>query len=182
MTSFRQQLYDSTIYRKSRDYFRDWVLEKPELMKELTEVAFDPKHEFHFKACWIIELITLSRIQLLVPYVDQLCDSAYAYQNNSSIRVIAKTVFLIVKENYSKEPKLKLSEKQINQLTECCMDWLISDQKVATKAHAAETLFILGKYKQWIYPELKQILSDGYNQHSPAYKATARKILGKIKQ
>lgn len=180
MSDFKQQLYDSTIYRKSRDYFRDWVLKEPELMKEVAEVAFDLDNEFHFKACWIIELLSMSKIELLIPYLDIFCESLPKYKNDSSIRTVAKASLLIVKENYSKEPKFKLSEKQIIQLTECTMSWLISDEKVAAKAYSAETLFILGKHQSWIYPELKQILSDGYSEHSPAYKATARKILGKI--
>lgn len=177
MSDFKQQLYNSTIYRKSRDYFRDWVLKEPELMKEVSEVAFDLDNEFHFKACWIIELLALSEIELLAPYISVFSDSVSKYKDDSSVRVMAKTSFLIVRENYSKNPKFRLSEKQINQITECCMDWLISDKKVATKAYSAETLFMLGKYQTWIYPELKQILSDGYTEHSPAYKATARKIL-----
>ncbi len=180
MKAFRQQLYDSTIYRESRNYFRDWVLKEPELMKEVANIAFDLENKFHFKACWIIELLALYKVELLAPYLDKFCYSASKYQDDSAVRVMAKTIFLVVNENYSKEPKFTLTKNQIKQLTECCMDWLISDQKVATKAYSAETLFVLGKYQPWIYPELKQILSDGYNQHSAAYKATTRKILGKI--
>lgn len=181
MTDFKQQLYEATIYRKSRDYFRDWVLKEPELMKDVTKIAFDLNNQYHIKACWIIELVAISKIELLIPYLETFCDSVTFYKDDSSIRTMAKTTFLIISENYSKEPKFQLSSKQIKQVTECCMDWLISDEKVATKAYSAESLFILGKYQDWIYRELKHILSDGYSNHSPAYKATARKILGKIK-
>lgn len=180
MKNFKQQLYDSTIYRKSRDYFRDWVLREPERIQELSEVAFDLDNEFHFKACWILELLAVSKIELLAPYLEVFCDSVTHYKDDSAVRTMAKVSFLIVKENYSDQPKFKLSEKQINQLTECCMDRLISDEKVAAKAYSAEALYILGKYQDWIYPELRQILSDGYSEHSAAYQAAARNIIKRI--
>lgn len=181
MKVFRQQIYDSTIYRESRVYFRDWVLKEPELMEEIASIAFDLNDEFHIKACWIIELLAVSKIELLTPYLTKFCNSVSKYNNDSAIRVMAKTAFLILKENYSNKAQFTLTNNQLEQLTACCMDWLISDQKVATKSYSAEALFILGKYQSWIHPELKQILSEGYNQHSAAYKATARKIIGKIK-
>ncbi len=181
MTSFEQQLCNATVYRKSRDFFRDSVLKRPELIKQVTNIAFDLENEFHYKGCWIIELLALSKIELLLPYLDKFCNTVSMYRDDSAIRVMAKTTFLIVKENYSQQPLFELSTKQIEQLTACAIDWLISDQKVAAKSFAAETLFILGKHQAWIYPELKQILSDGYNHHSAAYKATARKIIGQIK-
>ncbi|SRR5690554_5177001 len=180
MTNFKQQLYQATVYRKSRDYFRDWVLKDPKLMEEVAEVAFDLNNEFHFKACWILELLAMAKIELLTPYLEAFCNSITSYKDDSSVRTTAKIGFLIVKEHYSEQPKFKLSEEQINKLTECCLDRLISDEKVAAKAYSAETLYILGKYQDWIYPELCQILSDGYSQHSAAYKATARNIIKRI--
>src|SRR5690554_1200618 len=181
MTNFKQQLYRATVYRKSRDYFRDWVLKEPELMCELAEVAFDLDNEFHFKACWILELLAVSKIELLAPYLEEFCNSITSYKDDSSVRTTAKIGFLLVKENYSGQPKFKLSERQINQLTECCMDRLISNEKVAAKAYSAEALYILGKHQDWIYPELRRILSDGYSKHSAAYQATARNIIKRIR-
>lgn len=177
MNSFKEQLYQATVYRKSRDKFRNWVLREPHLMEELTEVAFDVGHEFHFKACWIIELISEVKIELMIPYIERFCDMVSLYTHDSSVRTIARTTFFIIKENYSKNPKCSLSQKQILRLTEACLDRLIRDEKVAAKAYSAEALYILGKYQDWIHPELRQILSGGYTSHSPAYQATARKII-----
>lgn len=177
MTNFKQQLYSSTAHRKPRENLRNWVLNDTSVLDELIAVAFDTKDKFHFKACWILELIFEQKIELIIPYLDKFCEVVSVYTHDSAIRPMAKIIRFVVSENYSKNPKFHLSEKQIHQLTECCMDRLISDEKVATKAYSAETLFILGKHQSWIYPELKQILSDGYSEHSPAYRATARKIL-----
>src|SRR5690554_4346961 len=177
MNTFKKQLYQATVYRASRDKFHAWVLNNPDLMKDLTDIAFDSDNPYHFKACWILELLAEAKIELFVPYLDVLCNVMGRYTDDSSIRTMAKTAMLIVKENYALQSKFVLNEKQISQITECCMDWLITDQKVAAKAYAAETLYVLGRYQSWIYPELKQILSDGYTRHSAAYQATARKLI-----
>lgn len=177
MPDFKQQLYNSTAHRKSREDLRDLALNNISFFNELIAVAFDTKNKFHFKACWVLELVFEQKIELIIPYLDGFCDVVSVYIHDSAIRPMAKVIRFVITENYSEKPKFRLSEKQINQLTECCMDWLISDEKVAAKAYSAESLFILGKYQDWIYPELKQILSEGYSEHSPAYQATARKIL-----
>ncbi len=177
MNTFKKQLYQTTVYRASREQFRDRVLNNPDLMKGLTDVAFDLDDPYHFKACWILELLAEVKVDFFAPYLDMFCNVINRYTDDSSIRTIAKTGLLIVRENYALQSKFVLNQKQINQITECCMDWLITDQKVAPKAYAAETLFVLGRYQSWIYPELKQILSDGYTQHSAAYQATARKLI-----
>lgn len=175
-----QQLYNSTAHRKPREDLRDWVLSDKVLLDELIAVAFDTDNKFHFKACWVLELVFEQEVALIIPHLERFCNVISEYTHDSAIRPITKITYLVSKENYSENPQFHLSEKQITQITECCMDRLISDEKVAAKAYSAETLFILGKHQDWIYPELKQILSDGYTEHSPAYKATARKILRKL--
>lgn len=177
MSTFTKQLYQVTVYRTSREQFRDCVLNYPRLMKNLTDIAFNTDNPYHFKACWILELLAETKVDFFVPYLDVFCETITRYTDDSPIRTMAKTTMLIVRENYALKPKLTLNQKQIDQIVECCMDWLITNQKVAAKAYAAETLFVLGRHQNWIYPELKQILSDGYMQHSAAYQATARKLI-----
>ena len=81
-----------------------------------------------------------------------------------------------------KSNEIVLSEKQIQLIVEKCFDWIIDEnEKVASKAYAIRTLFEFGKIQDWIYPELKRILSDDYIKHTYAYKAVAKEILKKIK-
>ncbi|MFY7729978.1 MAG: hypothetical protein ACOVRN_10710, partial [Flavobacterium sp.] len=75
-----------------------------------------------------------------------------------------------------------LSAQQKELITEACFDWLINpDGKVANKAYAMRTLYILGKDTEWVYPELKRILSEDFSAHSAAYKAAAKELLQKMK-
>lgn len=77
---------------------------------------------------------------------------------------------------------LTLTLNQEHLIAENCFDWLIDvNKKVATKAYAIRALYELGKKYDWIYPELKRIITDDYPKHSAAYKAVTREILKKIK-
>ena len=65
-------------------------------------------------------------------------------------------------------------------ITECCFDWLITDQKVACKVYSMAALFFLGTEYDWIHPELKMIIENNIHQGSAAYKARGRMTLEKI--
>ena len=76
---------------------------------------------------------------------------------------------------------LLLTKIQEQKIIESCFDWLILENvKVATKAYSIRALFELGKKNEWVYLELKRILSEDYTKYSAAYKAVAREILKKL--
>jgi len=177
MSSFLEQLYSITAHRLPRENIRNWVLNQPDLMPDLVQVALDVENRYHFKACWVLELVVEADISLIKPYLSVYCNTLAQYSNDSAIRCIAKIAMMMVSEHYSTKPKITLTDSQIEQITETLMDWLISDQKVAAKAYSAEALYILGKTQDWIYPELKEILGQGYHHHSAAYKAVSRKLI-----
>jgi hypothetical protein len=58
---------------------------------------------------------------------------------------------------------------------------MINDEKIAPKAYAMNTLFLLGTDYDWIHPELALILERDFQMQSSGFKARARHILKKIK-
>ena len=81
----------------------------------------------------------------------------------------------------SKSKTIKLTEIQETKIIETCLDWLIQDEKVASKAYSMRALYNFNKKHSWINEELKMILSQDYPNHSAAYKAAAKDILRKLK-
>jgi len=79
-----------------------------------------------------------------------------------------------------KEIVKAMGKVELEKLTEVNFDWLITNDKVATKAYAMESLHLLGKAFKWVHPELKVILNRGIPDHTMAYTARARHILNKI--
>jgi hypothetical protein len=68
------------------------------------------------------------------------------------------------------------------KIIEACFDWMINDEKIAPKAYAMNTLFLLGRDYDWIHPELVMILERDYQMQSSGFKARARRILKQIKK
>ncbi|WP_121907056.1 hypothetical protein [Ulvibacter antarcticus] len=83
-----------------------------------------------------------------------------------------------------KDPKLRilLSKQHKEIMTECCFDWLITDQKVACEVYAMHSLYFLGTESDWILPELQTIIVANIHQRSPAYKARGKYVLEKIEK
>lgn len=67
-------------------------------------------------------------------------------------------------------------------MLECCLDWLITDQKVAAEAYAMETLHLLGTEIDWIHSELNIIIEQHINTKTAAYKARGKITIDKIKK
>jgi hypothetical protein len=170
-----KNLANSSTYRASRNENARLILTDSQLFTDLLEIALKTDDKTHYKACWILELVLEKQPHLLTDYLDVFCKTLPIFTNASALRSISK-ICLFLSQHISLTP---LQEKQI---TENCFDWLIQEQrKVATKVYAIKTLFELGKKQDWIYPELKPILTNHYAKHSAAYKVVARDIIKKIK-
>lgn len=174
-SNFYLQIENSSAYRESRDANCKLALSNTENIKELFHYAYTLEDKNHFKACWILELVLEKDLQLLTPYLDTFCETISKYEHDSAKRPMSKICMFI-----SKNKKFKLTEKQEKKIIEACLDWLISDEKVATKAYSIRALYNFSKKHSWIKNELKIILAQDYSSHSVAYKAVAREILKKL--
>lgn len=177
---FQTEIANSTAHRPVRDRLSTAVLQDKSLLPVLIGYATDIKYKHHHKACWILELVFENKIEWLQEYAVLFCNTLSTYKHEGAIRSVSK-ICLFAVTRQQKQPGF-LTEMQLTQITEACFDWLIDPQgKVANKAYAMRTIFILGKKQDWIYPELQRILQEDFVKHSAAYKAAAKEILQKIK-
>lgn len=175
----RQRISNSTAHRPIRDELSGEVFDNSSLFHELMEMALDLKDKNHYKACWTLELVLEKEIDWLGEYLSRFCKTLPLYKHEGAVRSVSKICLFSVK-NHSKRRNGFLSPAQLQQITETCFDWLITDTKVASKAYAMRTLYLIGKNEDWVYPELQVLLQQGFHEHSPAYKAAAKEILQKI--
>ena len=173
-SAFYIKIENSTAHRKSRDSICEFALNNSQNLEKLFDFALDLENKNHFKACWSLELVREKNILLIIPYLTLFCNTLSRYKHDSAIRSISKICLFI-----SKSKQIELSDKQEQQIIETCMDWLIQDEKVATKAYAMRALHNFSKTHLWIRDELKVILTQDYSFHSAAYKAAAKDILNK---
>ena len=171
------RLEKSSAHTQNRLDNASYILKNTNLLDELISFSFATENKLHIRACCILEKVFEIQFDLAIPYLEIICKNLGNLNNDSAIRSISRFIHFMVYDNTKKK---YLSENNLEKITIVCFDWLISDIRVAPKAHAIYTLFELGKNQNWIYPELKQILEHYTGSESAGYKSVARKILKKL--
>jgi len=169
--------------KAKRNSFANLILDTPELLSELIDICYQVDHKISCKATWGLEFLCKKKLEQLLPQLNRFILLLPLVHQHPAVRPIAKICEYLILEYYqqkSKPIKANLNKKHRQNIAESCFDWLITDQKVAAKAYAITCLYFLGTEFEWIHPELKLILEQGYHNNSAAYKARARMILKKI--
>lgn len=171
--------------RNKREAIACWLAENPQYIKSVFDNCFNEESEHLIAAAWALEIICEKNPHLFLKYKDLFFEKLVGIKNDSAVRSCAKICEMLCTYHYQQKVEgftEILDKAERKTLTECCFNWLITDQKVACQAPAMECLYFLGmdNDKQWIYPELKNILIKDAAYKSAGYKARARKILNKI--
>jgi hypothetical protein len=179
---FQHINYDKA-YRKNRLGAAQWVLAHPEYLEELLQYCFVEDKVLAKKATWVLEFVCREQLSLLYPHLDYFIEHLPEAQGDGALRAVGLICELLTLQYYKKKDKTLLpiftnNHKEV--MTECCFDWLITDQKVACQARAMLALFWLGTEKDWIHPELKNIINRNLPTGSAGYKNRGQKIIHKI--
>ncbi|WP_296312117.1 adenylosuccinate lyase [Winogradskyella sp. UBA3174] len=184
----KDQLYKELNYvnhsREKRLHYAYLVIDNPKLIEPLLEILFDVDDKISCRAAWVFEFMCGQKLEAVIPHLDNFTKNMSKVHLDSAVRPVAKVCEYIIKAYYSKiENKIQshLSQSHKEEIIEACFDWMINDEKIAPKAYAMNTLFLLGKGIDWIHPELILILERDFQIQSSGFKARARHILKKIK-
>ncbi len=184
----KAQLYKELNYvnhsREKRLYYANLLISNPELVSPLLEILFKVDDKISCRAAWVLEFMCSQSIPHLIPHLDTFTQGIHKVHLDSAVRPVAKVCEYLVKAIYE-NPKsviaLQITEVHKEKIIEACFDWMINDEKVAPKAYAMQSLYLLGQDYDWIHPELALILERDFPSQSAGYKARARSILKKIK-
>nr|WP_321233078.1 adenylosuccinate lyase [uncultured Psychroserpens sp.] len=184
-----KELYEELSYvnhsREKRLHYANLVIANPDLIPELLNILFMVDDKISCRAAWVFEFMCGENLEASIPYLDEFTESMHKVHLDSAVRPVAKVCEYLVQAYYSKmDNKIKsaLLPKYKERIVEACFDWMINDEKIAPKAYAMNTLFLLGSDYDWIHPELIIILERDYQMQSSGFKARARHILKKIKK
>lgn len=183
-TDLYQELTYVNATREKRVQCRNLILNNPDLFEPLMSILFDVNDKVSCKAAWVFEFVCIEKLKILMPYLDVFTANIGRVHLDSAIRPVAKVCEYLIKTYYDKtdhEIKNHLSESHKEKIIETCFDWMINDQKIAPKAYAMTTLYLLGNEYAWIHPELATILERDFSRQSAGFKARARPILKKIR-
>lgn len=168
-----------TAHKKSRVMVSNFAMRNEENLEELISIAFDISNENHIKAFWVLELVCDKKLKLFVSYIDEFCTILPKLKEDSAIRPASKICMFLSKSNNRKNG-IELTKDQEHNLIEQCIDRLIQDEKVAAKVYSMKALYNFGKKYNWIYDELKPIISEDAYKNSAAYQSCARNLLKRI--
>ena len=184
-----EELYESLNYvdhsREKRKEMAQLIVNNPQLVAPLLDVAFTVDDPISTRACWVLEFTAKEKLSYLFVHLDYFTSKIKEVHLDSSVRPIAKICEYLTISYFSEnknETKNVLTANHQERIATACFDWLIGNHKVAAKAYSMTSLFLLGKKFSWIHPELKLVLEQNYASGSAAYKARARTTLAKIKK
>lgn len=171
--------------RQKRKEMANVLLQNPKLLAPLLQIVEKVDDPLSCKACWILEFVAKTKLELLYPFIDQITACLSLQKEDSSIRPLSNICEIMVlkmdKNNDFNNP-IFLNDSQVNLMVTSAFDWLIGDFKVAAKAHSMTILMVLGKKIPWIHKELILLLKKEYHEGSAAYKARARMILSVLQK
>ena len=183
----KTELYKELNYvdasREKRLYYADLVLTHPVLIGPLITIMFEVNDKVSCKAAWVFEYVCSEKLEAIIPFLDVFTNNVSRVYLDSSVRPMAKVCECIVEAYYAQphhEIKNHLSKIHKEKIIEACFDWMINDEKIAPKAYAMNTLYLLGNEYKWIHPELVIILERDFHTQSAGFKARAKHILKKI--
>jgi len=181
---FQQINYDKA-YRKNRLKAANWVLEHPEMLEELLEYCFHDDTKLATKATWVLEFVCREDISYIFPFLDYIFENLSNAKSDGQLRSFGLLCELLTIGYYKKKQEAfqaVLTPKHKEVMTECCFDWMITNQKVACQARAMTALYLLGTETAWIHPELAIIIQQNLPQGSAGYKNRGQKTLESISE
>lgn len=179
-----KELHNVKASRESRLKHSEIILNDLTLLPLLIDIMFRVDDKISCRAAWVFEFVCIKYIYAIIPCLEKFTQNLHKVHFDSAMRSISKICALIARAQNSNDPnplKKALLPRYKEYIIESCFDWLINEQKVATKVHAMETLFLLGKNSNWIHKELVNILERDYQTQSAGFQARAKRILRKIK-
>jgi hypothetical protein len=173
--AFLDHLKCSTAHRLSREYVCNLVFNQPDLLNVIFEYGCEIKLNDYHKSWWVMELIFEEKPSWLLPIINEFCLVCSKITSDSALRSVTKICLFISKSNL-----FNLNESQKNQVYQCLFDCLIETKKAANAAYSMYALYEFGKKDVWIHEELQLILSKGFDNQTPAYRAATKKTLYKL--
>ena len=171
--------------REKRHECSTLIMENTYLIPKLLDIMFMVDDNVSPKAGWVMEFLCNRDVNFIIDHLNQFTENIHRVHQDSAVRPVAKLCELIAiaySSNENTQMKKALRPTYKERIIETCFDYMINDEKIAPKAYAMNTLFLLGKETDWIHPELTLIIERDYKMQSSGFKARARHILKKIKK
>lgn len=153
-------------------FWSQWITENPKEIKKVWKIIIEDEQAKSWHYAYLFDNVNDLKPKLIEPFIEKIIAHLPKLKNHSTRRHFVR---ILATHKILKDEKL-----QTVLLDECFKYLQSAEIKVAVKAHA---LAICVKFCE-IYPELKQefcdILKEGMEKNSSAFKVRAKAILKKF--
>jgi len=177
------------LQNNSRDYtLRKSLVNAVLQRKDWVEILLNDIKQFDNKqsnlSVRILELACKVDLTLLLPYIDEFCLLLPNIKLDGVTRSSAKLIELLMVRYFIKKDPMyiaSLNNLHLEQFTESCFDWMISDRAIAIQAHSMYSLYLIGTKYDWIHIELKENINRKLpTSVSVGYQNRGKKIINAI--
>ena len=175
-SDFYKIIANSSAHIKNRKFITNLVCENTNSLAELMKIGLNITDKNNHKAVWIFEMLAENHLDLIAPYLDEICKTISKYKHQSAIRGISRVLLF-----FHLSKKISFTAFQEEKITETCLDWLIGKYMIVPKIMAMHILFDFGKKHTWIHEELILIIERDYSRQTAGYQNRAKIILNNIK-
>lgn len=178
---FLSEIVKTCNRRSDRDALAHEVLNNENFYLLLFELIEDTTNKSSERAAWVLELVSLQKMEWLIKYKAYFIDLIPKISLDSVIRPFSKLCAVVTE--LLKSDKSLLTQAETELIISSCFDWLIDPKlKVAPKVHAMQALFNLRHHEQWVSSELLHILESNINDGSAGYRSRAKKLIKALKK
>lgn len=167
----REDLVDMISSWENLDLFSQHLIDHPENLGLVTDLAFDDsKHEF-WRAAWIMDKVNTGDPDLIRPYLPALFKALKKTSNLSKMRHFLKII-----------SSHQIPARQQGFLFDFCLNTYTNQSvPVAVRAHALQILLNIARDEPGLKPELKQILEHELSlDQSAGIRAKGKNILAQL--
>ncbi|NNC69551.1 MAG: hypothetical protein HKN90_01885, partial [Flavobacteriaceae bacterium] len=147
---------------KNRIPIANFVLQNPDWIQLILERMFDVNDKNSVFSARILELTCKEELMVILPYIDEFVQLIPRLKLDGSIRASAKIIELLCIEyfiTFNTIYRDSLKNSHLEQFTESCFDWMITDKAIAIQAHSMYALYLLGFKVDWIHTELIETIN-----------------------
>jgi len=160
------------------------VVEHPDWIFIVLENMSDIENKNSDMSARVLELACKQDLKLLFLCLDEFANLIPELKLDGSVRASAKIIELLCSEYFVKFNSIfinKLTDSHLEQFTESCFEWMISDKAIAIQAHSMYSLYLLGSKFDWIHTELVHTIERNLPHGSAGYQNRGKKIIKAIK-
>ena len=156
--------------RRNTDFTIHVIGTNKDHFRELIEIILTEEDPLPMRASWVVEGITETSPELILPYMDKLIKNLPKFTHPGTLRNLLK-IF----------SRMKIPVRHHGYMADLCYGWLKKENlQVAVKVYAMQIIANM----VYIYPDLKneffEVIYELIPGNSPGFKARAARIIKEL--